>query len=113
MDKPITSLPLRVIQQNDGWCDDPAHAEYNHHVKLPFAASHETLWREEHVYDLIIPIGFNDAPVVAGLGSAIFFHLAKPDYSPTLGCVAVALPDMLEILAKIDTKTQMAITPQA
>ena len=111
LQKPKTSLPLKVINENDGWCDDPAHPDYNRHVKLPFSALHETLWRAEHIYDIIVPIGFNDNPVIPGKGSAIFFHLAKPDYSPTLGCVAIALPDMLEILLKIDKASRIVITP--
>jgi L,D-peptidoglycan transpeptidase YkuD (ErfK/YbiS/YcfS/YnhG family) len=32
------------------------------------------------------------------MGSAIFMHLARADYSGTEGCVAVALPDMLDFL---------------
>lgn len=106
---PLTSLPLHEIKKDDGWCDDPTHPEYNRHVKLPFPASHEKLWRDEHVYDLIVPIGFNDSPPAPGLGSAIFFHLARPDYSPTLGCVAVTLLDMLAILERVDVKTRMVI----
>jgi len=106
---PKTPLPVKIIRQDDGWCDAPEHPEYNRHVKLPFSASHETLWRDDHAYDIIVPIGFNDTGIIPGKGSAIFFHLMKPGYPPTLGCVAVALPDMLEILEKIDEKTRMVI----
>lgn len=106
---PVTGLPLKKIQQDDGWCDAPEHPDYNHHVKLPFAASHEVLWRDDHTYDIIVPIGFNDTDIVPGKGSAIFFHLAKPGYTPTLGCVAVELHDMLEILAKVDEHTRIDI----
>jgi L,D-peptidoglycan transpeptidase YkuD (ErfK/YbiS/YcfS/YnhG family) len=109
--KPKTVLPLRAIRENDGWCDDPASPHYNRHVKLPFAGSHEKLWLPEHVYDIIVPIGFNDNPVVPGRGSAIFFHLAQPGYSPTLGCIAVGLDDMLEILARLERNARIAIAP--
>lgn len=95
---PRTRLPLRVLSPEDGWCDDPAHPLYNRAVRLPFAASHEKLWREDGIYNVIVPLGFNDDPVVPGLGSAIFLHLARPDYSPTEGCVAVAYEDMLALL---------------
>lgn len=97
-EKPQTRLSLRIIEKNDGWCDDPASHDYNLHVKLPHAARHENLFRDDHMYDIIIPLGYNDAPPVAGLGSAIFMHLAKPDYSGTEGCIALAKPDLLEIL---------------
>ncbi len=106
---PVTTLPLKIIRQEDGWCDAPSHPDYNRHVTLPFAASHERLWRDDHTYDIIVPLGFNDTDIVPGKGSAIFFHLAKPNYSPTLGCIAVSLPDMLKILAKVDKKTVMVI----
>ena len=79
-------------------------------VALPFPASHEKLWREDHVYDLIVELGHNDDPVVPGLGSAIFFHLARPDYAPTEGCIAVAQEDMLAILAVSAPGTMLEIS---
>ena len=109
IEPPVTELPLKVLHKDDGWCDAPQNPKYNLHVKLPFPASHEELWREDHTYDIIVPIGFNDTNIVPGKGSAIFFHIAKPGYTPTLGCVAVALPDMLEILANVDKDTQIVI----
>jgi L,D-peptidoglycan transpeptidase YkuD (ErfK/YbiS/YcfS/YnhG family) len=110
---PRTHLALRTISPQDGWCDDPAHASYNRHVMLPFPASHEKLWLEDHTYDIVVPLGFNDAPVIAGIGSAIFFHLAKPDYAPTLGCVAVSLSDMIEILSAADASTYIVMGENA
>jgi L,D-peptidoglycan transpeptidase YkuD (ErfK/YbiS/YcfS/YnhG family) len=80
----------------DGWCDDPDHHDYNRAVGLPHDGRHEALWREDAVYDVI---GWNDAPVVRGRGSAIFLHLARPDYAPTEGCVALALADVQRLLA--------------
>lgn len=106
---PATALSLRIIKPDDAWCDDPKHPDYNRHVLLPFPASHEELWRKDHCYDIIVPIGFNDENIVPGLGSAIFFHLAKPGYPPTLGCVAVTLEDMLEILSEIEKDSQIVI----
>lgn len=109
--KPETQLPLKIIHEEDGWCDDPTQIGYNKYVKLPFCGSHENLYLEEHIYDIIVPIGFNDDPVVYGKGSAIFFHLAQPDHVPTLGCVAVALPDMLEILRGVAPDSNIVIEP--
>ena len=103
--QPKTPLTTRIIKENDGWCDAPENEYYNKHIKLPFAASHEILWREDNIYDIIVPLGFNDEQIIKGGGSAIFFHLARPDYSPTLGCIAVSLEDMLEILAKFAAKS--------
>jgi L,D-peptidoglycan transpeptidase YkuD (ErfK/YbiS/YcfS/YnhG family) len=94
----INFAQITPITPEMGWCDDPSVAEYNQPVMLPFAASHEKLWREDGRYDVIIPLGYNDAPVVAGRGSAIFFHLASADYQPTEGCVAISQADMLRLL---------------
>ena len=107
---PVTNLPLRVIQPDDGWCDAPEHPAYNTHVKLPFDASHEKLWRDDDVYDVVVPMGYNDAPIVSGKGSAIFMHVARPGYVGTEGCVALALPDLLEVLKEASTETLITIS---
>jgi L,D-peptidoglycan transpeptidase YkuD (ErfK/YbiS/YcfS/YnhG family) len=95
---PQTGLPTVVLSPSMGWCDDPSNGRYNRPVELPFPAGHEKLWREDHAYDLVVELGYNDDPVVSGKGSAIFLHVAGPDYSPTEGCVACALPDLLDLL---------------
>jgi L,D-peptidoglycan transpeptidase YkuD (ErfK/YbiS/YcfS/YnhG family) len=96
---PATDLPQQAIDPADGWCDDPASPAYNRAVKLPFDASHERLWRDDGVYDLILIVGHNDDPVRPGQGSAVFIHVAHPDYRPTAGCVALAREDLLEVLS--------------
>jgi len=96
---PACAVPIEPIAPDDGWCDDPALPEYNRMVRLPFAGSHEALWRADGVYDVIAVLGWNDAPVRPGRGSAIFLHVARPDYAPTDGCVALAMPDLLAVLA--------------
>lgn len=106
---PRTILPLHVIAQSDGWCDDPKDAHYNQPVTLPYPARHEILWRNDSVYDVIVPIGYNDDPIVSGKGSAIFMHVATPDYAPTEGCVALALPELLEVLQKVTPQTRIIL----
>lgn len=95
---PETGLSVQEIDPSDGWCDDPGDTRYNQLVVLPCDASHERLWRDDGLYDLLAVIGYNDDPVVAGRGSAIFLHVARPDYGPTEGCVALALPDLKDLL---------------
>lgn len=107
---PKTLLPVKIISEQDGWCDAPEAPEYNRHVRLPFAANHEKLWREEALYDLIIPLGYNDNPITPGKGSAIFMHVAKEDYSGTEGCIALNREDLLEILPHLSITTQIQIT---
>ena len=106
---PVTNLPMMPISQYDGWSDDPSSPRYNQHIKLPSQESHETLWREDGLYDLVVVIGYNDDPVIAGLGSAIFLHIATPDYSPTEGCVALKREDLLAVLENCDNETVIRI----
>ena len=108
--RPETALPVRALEPDDGWCDAPGHAAYNRLVKVPFAASHEALWRDDGLYDVIVDLGYNDDPVVEGRGSAIFLHVARPDYGPTQGCVAVALPELLWLLAGCDARTRLCVS---
>ncbi len=104
-----TSLPVEAITQHDGWCDDPNNAEYNKKVKLPFAGSHEKLWREDDAYDLIIVVGYNDNPVIKGKGSAIFIHINKK-FPPTTGCISFSKKDLLTILATLSSKPLIQIS---
>lgn len=97
--RPRTAVPATPLAPHDGWCDDPADAEYNRPVRLPHGGRHEALWRSDGVYDVIGVLGWNDAPVVRGMGSAIFLHLARPDFAPTKGCIALALPDLQALLS--------------
>jgi L,D-peptidoglycan transpeptidase YkuD (ErfK/YbiS/YcfS/YnhG family) len=67
------------------------------------------MWRDDHLYDLVAVLGYNDDPVVPGKGSAIFLHIAKPDYSPTQGCVALANDDLLAALEQLQLGDQVVI----
>ncbi|MDX2112675.1 MAG: L,D-transpeptidase family protein [Alphaproteobacteria bacterium] len=105
----VTHLPLSIIREDYGWSDDPSKPDYNKPVRLPYSGSHEKLWRGDGLYDVFVEIGYNDDPVVAGKGSAIFLHCATEDYQPTEGCVALAKNDLLKLLEHIDTKTRILI----
>ncbi len=106
---PKTGLPLRIIAPDDGWCDDVHSEFYNQPVKLPFAASHEELWRDDCKYNIIVTLGYNDKPLIPGKGSAIFLHVAPSGYPPTQGCIGLALPDLLEVLERSSPKTLLCI----
>lgn len=86
--RPNSPLTFRALRENDGWCDAPDDPAYNRLIRLPSSVSHERLWREDHIYDLIIVMSHNDAPPVKGLGSAVFLHVTQADERKTLGCVA-------------------------
>lgn len=98
---PLTVLPVEKIEPDDAWCDIPGDPNYNRLVRLPYTTLDEKLWRDDHVYNVTAIVGFNDAPVVRGKGSAIFLHLAREDYAPTAGCVALALDDLLSALGQL------------
>jgi L,D-peptidoglycan transpeptidase YkuD (ErfK/YbiS/YcfS/YnhG family) len=108
---PPTGLPVERIGPGDGWCDDPSDRAYNRPVTLPFPASHERMWREDRVYDVVVVLGHNDDPPMPGLGSAVFMHVARPGYLPTEGCVALALPDLLRLLAGSNPGDRLEIRP--
>ena len=107
--KPVTGLLVRAMEKDDGWCDAPADPNYNRLVKLPYPASAERMWREDHLYDLVLVLGYNDDPVVPGKGSAIFLHLARTDYSATHGCVALAHDDWLAAIAQLEPGDRVVI----
>lgn len=98
---PAPKLPHATVAPADGWCDDPGHPRYNRPVRLPFAASHEALWRTDGVYDVIGILDWNARPARRNRGSAIFFHLTRPDRAPTAGCIAVSRRDMLRLLPRL------------
>lgn len=104
-----TTLPIQVLQADDGWCDDVKCEEYNQHIKLPFPGSHEKLWRDDNLYDLIVVVGYNDYPIEKGKGSAIFLHIARENYAPTVGCIAFNKKDLLEILEQLTPETILTI----
>jgi L,D-peptidoglycan transpeptidase YkuD (ErfK/YbiS/YcfS/YnhG family) len=106
---PPCALPVAAIQPDDGWCDAPGDPAYNSPVKLPYGASHERLTREDRLYDLVVVLGHNDNPVIPGAGSAIFLHIARDDYGPTEGCVALALAHLLTVLREAEPGSAVEI----
>jgi L,D-peptidoglycan transpeptidase YkuD (ErfK/YbiS/YcfS/YnhG family) len=99
--RPRTALPVVPLAPGLGWCDETGDANYNRMVRLPYPASHERLWRRDHLYDLVVVLGYNDMPRSQGRGSAIFMHLARPGYRPTAGCIALALPHLLHVVGRL------------
>lgn len=93
------------LSRNDGWCDALGDRNYNRHVRHPYPASAERLWRDDHLYDVIILLGHNWCPRKQGGGSAIFMHLARLDGSggiaPTAGCVSFRRRDLAVVLGKL------------
>lgn len=109
LSRPRTALPTRTISPNDGWCDDPTDRNYNRPVSLPYPGRHERLWRDDHLYDLLLILDWNNEPAIAGRGSAIFMHLARPDGRPTEGCVALKEQSLRRLLGRLGPQTLFRI----
>lgn len=107
--RPRTLLPVRAITPMDGWCEDPADRRYNRPIRLTPNAAGDRLTRDDHLYDFIIEIDHNTRPRVAGRGSAVFLHLARDNFGPTAGCVAMTQPAMLRLLRRIGPCTKIVI----
>jgi len=105
----VTSIKKKEIKKNIGWCDDPISNSYNKEIKLPSRFSHEKLYRKDNLYDLILVLNYNINPIIKNKGSAIFIHIAKKNYEPTAGCVAIKKKDLVELLKKIKKKTKIKI----
>jgi len=105
-----TRLNCTEITDQMGWCDDLTHPDYNILVALPHPAHHEQMWREDHVYDIVVELLYNTNPIVSGHGSAIFMHVARPGYTHTEGCIALNLNDLLQLLneASVDSWINVA-----
>jgi L,D-peptidoglycan transpeptidase YkuD (ErfK/YbiS/YcfS/YnhG family) len=107
--RPFSFLPIRAIGPADAWCEDPSDRRYNTPVRLDRERDGDRLWRDDHLYDFIIEIDHNTRPRIAGRGSAVFLHLARPNFSPTAGCVAMTKPAMLRLAARIGPRTRIVI----
>lgn len=106
---PRTLLPLRRIAADDAWCENPADRRYNRPMRRAVDAPGDHLRRADHLYDLIIEIDHNSRPRVAGRGSAVFIHVARPGLSPTAGCVALTTERLRRLLARCSATTRIII----
>ncbi|MFC5586549.1 L,D-transpeptidase [Nitratireductor kimnyeongensis] len=106
---PKCRFSLRQIKAGDGWCDASGDRNYNRPVKLPYRASHERMTREDRLYDICMVSDWNMRPAIRNRGSAIFFHIAKPGFPPTEGCIAVSPRAMARILLLIGPSTRIRI----
>ena len=107
--KPKCNIKKKIIKRNMGWCDDSNSAKYNREIIFPFNYSAEKLYRKDRIYDLLINIKYNFKPTIKGKGSAIFLHVAKKNYLPTKGCIAISKKHFLKIIPIIKTNTKIKI----
>jgi L,D-peptidoglycan transpeptidase YkuD (ErfK/YbiS/YcfS/YnhG family) len=106
---PATMLPMTPLLESHAWVDDPQDPNYNRLIELPYPAHAERLWRVDAIYDLLVVVGYNMNPTRPGAGSAIFLHVAREDFSPTAGCVAVGCGVLLQLLPALGTDSTLTI----
>ena len=104
-----TRLKMTPIGASLGWCEVPDDRNYNRPVKIPYAASHERMKRDDRLYDVCLVLDWNISPRRRGRGSAIFFHLARPGFTPTQGCVGVSARTMARLLPFLSERTVMRV----
>ncbi|HUC72181.1 MAG TPA: L,D-transpeptidase family protein [Stellaceae bacterium] len=109
MPPPRSGLPLRALSPSDAWVDDPGDRNYNRLVSLPYSAHAEPMWLDDALYDLLVVIGYNMAPVVPGGGSAIFLHVAGPDFAPTAGCIAIEKNALVRLMPRLGPTSTITI----
>lgn len=109
--RPQTRLPLRSLDPRDGWCDAVGDRNYNRKVTHPYPASAEHMWRQDHLYDLVIVLDHNERPRVQGGGSAVFIHVARPGYEPTAGCIAFERHHLLRLMKLLQPGATVQIAP--
>jgi len=107
---PATRLYVSRIRHEDGWCDAPLDRNYNRAVRLPYRASHERLWRDDRLYDIVVVLSHNERPRQHYHGSAVFLHIADPNRKPTAGCVALSPADMRKLLALVGPRTVLRVS---
>jgi L,D-peptidoglycan transpeptidase YkuD (ErfK/YbiS/YcfS/YnhG family) len=105
----VTPIKKIKIKKSIGWCDDPNSIHYNKQIKLPSKFSHEKLYRNDNLYDLILVLNYNTNPIVKNKGSAIFLHITNDSYKKTKGCIALKKDDLIQLIYKISVNTKIKI----
>ena len=100
---------MQPLAPHDAWVDDPADSQYNRLVTLPYPARTERMWRDDEIYDLVVVIGYNMEPVISGAGSAIFLHIARPNFSATQGCIAIDRMVLLSLIPALGQGSMITI----
>jgi L,D-peptidoglycan transpeptidase YkuD (ErfK/YbiS/YcfS/YnhG family) len=107
--RPRTSLPVRRIGRDDAWCEDPVDRRYNRPFRRSANEPGDRLWRDDALYDILLELDHNTRPRIAGRGSAVFVHIARPGLAPTAGCIALGHHALLALLLRLGPKTRIII----
>src|SRR5262249_19992555 len=94
---------------HDAWCEDPGDRRYNRPFRRSANEPGDRLRRADGLYDLIVEIDHNTRPRVAGHGSAVFIHVARPGFAPTAGCVALSPSALRWLVNRLSRKTRIIV----
>ena len=106
--KPITSLIIKKIKRNMGWCNDSKNKLYNQEMKVNKNIKYEKLFRKDYKYNYLLIIEYNTKKIKPNKGSAIFIHLTK-NFKATAGCIALLQKDFLIMVKLINKKSTIKI----
>jgi L,D-peptidoglycan transpeptidase YkuD (ErfK/YbiS/YcfS/YnhG family) len=107
--RPPTLLPVRRIGRDVAWCEDPQDRRYNRPFRRSANEPGDRLRRADALYDIIIEMDHNSRPRIAGRGSAVFIHAARPAFAPTAGCIALTARDLRALSSRLSIKTRISI----
>lgn len=107
--RPRTGLPATRIDRHIAWCEDSTDRRYNRPFRRSANEPGDRLWRDDRLYDFIIEIAHNARPRIAGRGSAVFLHVARPDRGPTAGCIAFGANDLQRLLGQLGPRTRIEV----
>ena len=106
-------LKINRITKHSGWCDDIKSNYYNKYIKINNSRllniNHESLWRQDNAYDIVIETSYNTKPILKNKGSAIFIHCSFEDFRTTAGCVALKKRDLMFLIKNINSKVSIQI----
>ena len=96
-------FPWQMIRKEEGWCDSVSHGSYNRRIKRPFAHSHEEMWRDDRLYDVVIKSAVSASMAVAASQS-------KPKVK-SQRCPKMALPTRTKVAPNWMASAKSALIP--
>lgn len=115
---PPAGTKIAYTPLDDAWkcVDDPASRSYNRVLDqrtVPIDwKSAEDMRRNDEVYEWVVDIAHNPARS-PGAGSCIFLHVWRGADSATVGCTAMAEPQLAELIATLDPSAVFVLLPRA
>ena len=110
-----TSLRYRVATPALRCVDDARSPAYNTLAEAPDGgapwSSDEQMRRDDELYRLTVFVRHNPARTPLH-GSCIFLHVWKDAHTPTVGCTAMALDDLVALVAWADAATELVQLPR-